>query len=139
MEGLHRFQRKVPQARGRDDQGNTLCQEGRGKDQCMSSTLRMILFCLTPVFRESGAKSSCGPRFMKQTKDDILSRSMVSAQATVSICMLFLPPLVSESVLDISPLSALVSPWMENGDALTYVKKHDRLINYKNLVNPICL
>jgi hypothetical protein len=76
---------------------------------------------------------------MKPTKDDILSRSMVSARATVSICMLFLLPLVAENFLDIPLRSALVSPWIENGDALTYVKKHDKLLNYKNLVNLICL
>ncbi|KAF8633760.1 hypothetical protein AX15_001266 [Amanita polypyramis BW_CC] len=32
---------------------------------------------------------------------------------------------------------ALVNPWMENQDALTYVKKNDRLINYKNLIRSI--
>ena len=30
--------------------------------------------------------------------------------------------------------SALVSPWISNGDALTYVKRHDNLLNYRKLV-----
>ncbi|KAM6503065.1 Protein kinase-like domain containing protein [Amanita muscaria] len=32
---------------------------------------------------------------------------------------------------------ALVSPWIENGDALEYVKKHDQLVNYKQLIRGI--
>ncbi|KAF8736279.1 hypothetical protein AX14_000540 [Amanita brunnescens Koide BX004] len=29
---------------------------------------------------------------------------------------------------------ALVSPWIDNGNALAYVKNHDRLVNYKSLI-----
>ncbi|KAK2465787.1 hypothetical protein APHAL10511_002331 [Amanita phalloides] len=32
---------------------------------------------------------------------------------------------------------ALVSPWIDNGDAMTYVKRHDRLVNYRGLIRGI--
>jgi serine/threonine protein kinase len=32
---------------------------------------------------------------------------------------------------------ALISPWIPNGDALTYVKMHDRLVNYRKLIRGI--
>ena len=31
--------------------------------------------------------------------------------------------------------SALVSPWVNNGNALAYVKKNDGVVNYKKLVH----
>ncbi|KAF8636240.1 hypothetical protein AX17_003725 [Amanita inopinata Kibby_2008] len=45
-------------------------------------------------------------------------------------------PLYGFCTIDgISP--SLVSPWIKNGDSLSYVKEHDRLVNYKFLIKGI--
>lgn len=53
-------------------------------------------------------------------------------RASVSCCWLYFFVCCANSAY-----SALVSPWIENGDALMYVKRHDNLLNYRKLVIPL--
>lgn len=78
-------------------------------------------------------RSSCGSRYTTWIRVAISYHSMVSTHQTAFACGYPRQHRLLSSTL-ICHASALVSPWINNGNALTYVKNHDRLVNYKNLV-----
>jgi hypothetical protein len=85
------------------------------------------------AYRGSDVRSSCGSRYMMWIRVVISYHSMVSTPQTAFACGYPRQHRLLSSTL-IYHVSALVSPWINNGNALAYVKNHDRLVNYKNLV-----
>ena len=78
-------------------------------------------------------RSSYGSRYTTWIRVVILYHFMASTPPTAFVCGYPRQHRLLDSTL-ICQASALVSPWINNGNALTYVKNHDRLVNYKNLV-----
>ena len=72
---------------------------------------------------------------MKLIRESISYHFMVSTPQTAFLCEYLLQRHVLHSAECCG--SALVSPWMANGDVLEHAKKYDELFNYKKFVR-IC-
>ena len=127
-------QRKIPQQSKCEDQGHSLRQHDRWEVRGGTSPLTLKPPQPHNAYRGSGARSSCGSRYSTWIRVVILYHSMVSTPPTAFVCGYPRQHRLLCSTLTYHA-SALVSPWINNGNALAYVKNHDRLVNYKNLVH----
>ena len=84
------------------------------------------------AFRELGVKSRCGRNYIKWIKESISYHSMASTPPMAFVCECRQQG--RRCPLYYYHISALVSPWMNNGDALAYVKRQDTDVDYRKLV-----